>query len=131
MVFLDTVGLLAIWDRSDQWHSTAATAFQQLQDSRVHLLTTTLVLAECANVAARRPYRLAVARLHVEMKASGGLITPSNEDWEEAWSHYQEGRPGAPGIVDHLSFIAMRRLGVGKAFTNDRHFKEAGYEILF
>ena len=26
-VFLDTVGLLALWDEGDQWHTAAETAF--------------------------------------------------------------------------------------------------------
>jgi predicted nucleic acid-binding protein len=33
--------------------------------------------------------------------------------------------------VDHISFVVMRRLGVTKAFTNDRHFRAAGFEVLF
>jgi len=33
--------------------------------------------------------------------------------------------------VDHVSFVVMRRLGVGRAFTNDRHFRAAGFETLF
>ena len=128
IVFLDTVGLVAIWDRSDQWHSAA---FQKVQDSRVDLLTSTLVLVECANAAARRPYRTAVSRLRIELEGYGGLITPSDQDWADAWSNYEDGKPGGPGIVDHLSYIVMRRLGITKAFTNDRHFKEAGFEPLF
>jgi predicted nucleic acid-binding protein len=33
--------------------------------------------------------------------------------------------------VDHVSFAVMRRLGISKAFTNDRHFKAAGFEPMF
>ena len=29
-VFLDTVGLLALWDVSDQWHTDAEAAFHKL-----------------------------------------------------------------------------------------------------
>ncbi len=29
-VFLDTVGLLAVWDTADQWHPAAAPVFLQL-----------------------------------------------------------------------------------------------------
>ena len=35
------------------------------------------------------------------------------------------------GIVDQISFVVMRRLGVSRAFTNDRHFRAAGMEPLF
>lgn len=57
-VFLDTVGLLALWDRSDQWHNVAAQAFRQLSAERAGLYTSSLVLLECANAASRRPYLL-------------------------------------------------------------------------
>jgi hypothetical protein len=29
-VFLDTVGLVAVWNRSDQWHAAATAAFTGL-----------------------------------------------------------------------------------------------------
>lgn len=38
---------------------------------------------------------------------------------------------GGASIVDHVSFAVMRRLGLSKAFTNDRHFRGAGFETLF
>jgi predicted nucleic acid-binding protein len=30
-----------------------------------------------------------------------------------------------------VSFSVMRRLGLTRAFTNDRHFAAAGFEALF
>ena len=41
-------------------------------------------------------------------------------------------RQSAPsaGIVDHISFGVMRRLGVHEVFTNDRHFAAAGFQVL-
>ena len=70
-VFLDTVGLLAIWDESDQWHQAAQTCFADLLDSRTDLMTSTAVLLECGNAAARRPYRSAVSRLRAQMEQTG------------------------------------------------------------
>ena len=35
------------------------------------------------------------------------------------------------GIVDQVSFIVMRRLGIIEAFTNDKHFEAAGFRVLF
>ncbi len=60
LVFLDTVGLLALWDRSDQWQFPRL-AFKEFSKERASLYTSSLVLLECANAAARRPYRTAVA----------------------------------------------------------------------
>ncbi len=38
---------------------------------------------------------------------------------------------GQAGIVDQVSFVVMRRLGITEAFTNDRHFQAAGFHTLF
>ena len=130
-VFLDTVGLLALWDTSDQWHEAAEEAFSKLSETRPALLTTTSVLLECGNAAARRPYRAAVDRLRERMESTGVLIAPSDEDWRQAWAAYREGEIGDAGIVDHVSFVVMRRLGITQAFTNDQHFRSAGFEVLF
>jgi hypothetical protein len=130
-VFLDTVGLLALWDRSDQWHDAAEKAFCHVSEARSDLLTTTFVLLECGNAAARRPYRAAVDRLRERMEAAGVLILPSEEDWRRAWAAYRKGEVGQAGIVDHVSFVVMRRLGITRAFTNDQHFAAVGFEVLF
>jgi uncharacterized protein len=56
-VLLDTVGLIAVWDKADQWHDEAEPVFLSLVRSGRTILTTTLILYECGNAAARRPYR--------------------------------------------------------------------------
>ena len=130
-VFLDTVGLLALWDSSDQWHELAAAAFSEISEANSDLLTTTFVLLECANAAARRSYRAAVDRLRTVLKHADRLIVPSDEIWEQAWIAYRRGEADNAGIVDHVSFLVMRDLGIHRAFTNDRHFRTAGFETLF
>lgn len=130
-IFLDTVGLLALWDRSDQWHSAALEAFKAFSAERTNLYTSSFVLLECANAAARRPYRTAVAALKKEMEATGRVIAPTDEDLQKAWSAYESGDMGGPGVVDLTSFQIMRRLGITRAFTNDRHFRTAGFQPLF
>ena len=130
-VFLDTVGLLAVWDESDQWHQAAHRCFVGLVAGRADLITSTSILLECGNAAARRPYRSAVSRLRNQMEQAGRLVTPTGEDWQAAWIAYENGDADSEGIVDHLSFAIMRRVGISKAFTNDGHFRAAGFEILF
>lgn len=129
--FADTVGLLAIWDRTDQWHVDAVDAFNGLNQRQVDLLTTTYVLAECANAAARKPYRLKVADLRDRFEAAGTLIHPTDQDWRDAWQAYRKGEAGGAGMVDLLSIAVMRRLNLVEAFTNDRHFRAAGMVVLF
>ena len=131
VVFLDTVGLLALWDDSDQWHGAADEAFSAILEARCGLATTAFVLLECGNAAARRPYRLAVERLRQGMEANGTLVIPTEKDWRHAWEAYRKAETGEAGIVDHVSFVVMQRLNIKQAFTNDRHFRAAGFETLF
>lgn len=129
--FLDTVGLIALWDVADQWHGLAAPAFVQLLQSGRPLVTTPFVLYECGNAAARRPYRTDVDDLRQLLEADGRLIEPTPADVTVAWGRYRAGYAGDAGIVDQVSFAVMRRLGLTDAFTNDRHFRVAGFTTLF
>lgn len=130
-VFLDTVGLLAIWNNQDQWHSAADAVYQLLRQNSRRLLTTPLVLWECGNAAARHPFRSRVNRLRQKLIQEGLLVEPRLQEIEDAWSAYDLGYAARAGIVDQVSFTVMRRLGINEAFTNDRHFQAAGFSTLF
>lgn len=130
-IFLDSVGLIAIWNDSDQWHSMAQRAYAELRAARAVLVTTQYVLLECGNAAARTPIRADVTDLRVRLTQAERLISPNEDDWNQAWAAFDRGDVGDAGIVDQVSFVVMRRLGINRAFTNDRHFKAAGFETLF
>jgi uncharacterized protein len=130
-VFADTVGLIARWDASDQWHERAKAAFRDLLAQRAVLVTTTYVLLECGNASARYAYRETVVRFKQEAEAKGLVIHSNEADWQFAWDAYSRGDADLAGIVDQVSFQVMRRLKIREAFTNDRHFTAAGFQVLF
>lgn len=130
-IFLDTVGLLALWNRRDQWHVAAKDAFAKLLTREVRFVSTAFVLLECGNAAARHPFRTDVLKLRDELLDDGMLIEPTATDCEQSWAAYERGDAGNAGIVDHTSFAVMRRLGMTEAFTHDGHFRAAGFVTLF
>lgn len=65
-VFLDTVGLIAVWDNTDQWHEAANAAYRRLLAQGRRLVTINLVLCECGNESA-----FFLARLIGRSSASG------------------------------------------------------------
>lgn len=131
IIFLDTVGVIALWDTKDQWHHDAVAAEHHLVAEDVTLVTTQYVLAEVANAASRKRYRGHVVALRQQLEVNHHLIAPNEADWSSAWLAYSRGEAGDAGLVDHLSFQVMRRLGITRAFTNDLHFRAAGFEPLF
>jgi predicted nucleic acid-binding protein len=130
-VFLDTVGLIAVWDSADQWHAPADASYRALVAQGRRLVTTNFVLLECGNAAARRPYRQRVDALRRALRDEGLVFDPTVEEFEEAWAAYDRGAAGQAGVVDHVSFLVMRRLGLTEVLTNDRHFNAAGFQTLF
>jgi predicted nucleic acid-binding protein len=130
-VFLDTVGMIAVWDDTDQWHAAAKAAYFRLLGESRRLVATPLVMCECANASARRTYRSDVCELRKVLIEEGLLIEPTVEELEQAWIAYERGEAAQAGIVDHVSFVVMRRLGITEALTNDKHFQAAGLTVLF
>jgi predicted nucleic acid-binding protein len=129
--FLDTVGLLAVWDVTDQWNGPADAAYRLVVQQGQPLVTTPLILWECGNAAARRPFRARVNVLRQKLIQVGLLIEPTVQEIEAAWAAYDRGDAAQAGIVDHVSFQVMHRLGITDAFTNDKHFVAAGFTVLF
>jgi predicted nucleic acid-binding protein len=127
--FLNTVGLIAQWDTTDQWHALAEVAYQKIRLQRKSVVTTTFILLECGHTAARRTIRGDVCALRQALEQRQELIVPTEDDWKQAWADYE--KAGQAGIVDQVSFVIMRRLGITEAFTNDRHFQAAGITTLF
>jgi predicted nucleic acid-binding protein len=129
-VLLDSSGLIALWNRRDQWHAAATRAFSEIEPAAA-FVTTSYILAECANTFARSDLRDRLVILADGLAAQQKLIFPSDADWHEAWNAFSHDHPNSPSLTDQLSFAVMRRLSLKRAFTNDRHFGEAGFEPLF
>src|ERR1051325_11506904 len=109
-IFLDTVGLIALWNRSDQWHAAATAAFASLTPNLTRLDTTTYILLECGNEATRRPYRNKVIDLRRDLILSGDLIEPTGSDIDQAWADYEQGLAGQPASWRHA--VAGADVGV-------------------
>lgn len=102
-----------------------------IKSKRHSFITTSYILLECGNTAARRTYRQQPNLLRDYLEQRNEVIFPTVSDWDEAWKTYSTGDTCQAGIVDQVSFVVMRRLGIIEAFTNDKHFEAAGFRVLF
>ena len=130
-IYLDTVGLVALWDRRDPWNAAAKQVWASIDLDATRLVTSSFVLLECANQAARKPYRVEVIRIRGDLGMAGDLYEPLPEEVADAWDTYYRTAPGTAAVIDLTSFAVMRRLRITEAFTNDKHFAAAGFTVLF
>ena len=75
-VFLDAVGLIALWNRRDQWHEAAGSAFAGIASGE-SLVTTSYIIGECGNAFSRSEIRTLLIDLTERLDADGTLIFPA------------------------------------------------------
>ena len=132
MVFADSSGFIAAFDPRDAAHAQAAAAWRAIAKARGRLVTTQLVVAETVTYLRRRggwePSRLAgAAILDSPLIEVVGLDA---EGFAAAWREFVRTPDPKLSLCDAASFIVMRDRHLRRAFTLDRHFREAGFEVV-
>jgi predicted nucleic acid-binding protein len=131
-IFLDTMGIVAVLNRRDALHQRATRIFKGFEKSNDILYTTDLVIYEVGNTLCASKLKSAVIKFarHFRQSPNAEILYSSEGDLEEALRLYEKYRDKDWGLVDCVSFNKMRRLGIERAFTQDKHFKQAGFETL-
>ena len=131
-VFLDTVGLIALLNKDDEYHDEACAVFSGIGRARRSVVTTNLVLSELGNGLARTACRKEVgwliAQLHGDPTSTVVHVDPDR--FTEGVELYLERSDKMWGLVDCVSFVVMRAKGLTDAFTADQHFQQAGLTCL-
>ncbi len=63
----------------------------------------------------------------LEKSPSVEVIKINDDIYRNAWMLYQKRMDKDWGITDCTSFEVMRMFNIKRAFTNDKHFEQAGY----
>lgn len=131
--FSDTSAWFAALDRREARHALSQDALTRLLRDGYQAVTTNLVLAELHPLIARS--RGAAAAIEA---LDGAYADPSlhvvhvDAELQQAavdrWLRIHRDVPFS--LCDAVSFEAMRREGLRQAFTLDRHFALAGFEII-
>jgi predicted nucleic acid-binding protein len=131
-VFLDTVGLVAIANVDDQWNSAATRVFEKLVRAARPLVTSSLVLIEVGDGLSRVRYRQLAIDIRASLRESQQIeIVQCTHDLEKrAWDLYAQRPDKDWGMTDCVTMVIMQDRGIASVLTADRHFEQAGYEIL-
>ena len=131
MIFIDSGAFLGRFAREDQHHSAAGQGWTRLKGERLPCFTSNFVLDETLTLLARRTdYRFASERGRA-LYSSGELhvLRPTLEDEWAAFDWFEQYADQEVSFTDCISFVLMKRAGIGTAFSFDRHFQLAGFNL--
>ena len=132
--FTDTFYWGALFNRRDQWHERAL-VFSQTLTPADRLWTTDAVLTEVlAMFSGAGEYLRQGAARRVRALLSDTqvvLIPATHELFLDAFSLYEQRPDKSYSLTDCMSMHVMRREGLTEVLTNDHHFIQEGFRILF
>lgn len=129
MNFADTGAFLARYHRDDQYYKEAVRLWTTLERP---VVTSNHVLAELAKLLAHRAgYRFAAETISdIYFSESFRIVSSTRDDEIAALRWMRKYEDQSVGFTDCVSFAIMRRLKIRTAFTFDRHFRVAGFEVI-
>ena len=131
MIFIDSGAFLARYIERDQYHERATKHWQKLQTDHCRCFTSNFVLDETITLPARRStYEFAAERarnLYESHELS--ILRPDIDDEEAALVLFQKYADQHVSFTDCISFVLMERHNIRRAFSFDRHFTIARFEV--
>ncbi|HBQ29254.1 MAG TPA: VapC toxin family PIN domain ribonuclease [Desulfotomaculum sp.] len=129
-VYVDTSAFLAVLDADDKNHEQAKKVWKELLTSEVSLICSSYVLVET--------YALVQNRLGIEATRvfHEDIYHLLQIEWVEKSLHMYGinsvliANRRSLSLVDCVSFVIMRKMGIKKVFTFDTHFVEQGFECI-
>jgi uncharacterized protein len=129
MIFLDTSAIYAWTDRNDMNHKRAVEFLQEILNRTEPILTHNYVLLEA--------FTLLQARLGPSAALNFSKDSVQFEvDWVDNQTHtlavtaLQMSGKRRVSLVDHVSFLVMRRRNLKTAFAFDPHFEAEGFRLF-
>jgi predicted nucleic acid-binding protein len=113
----------------DQYHDKAVELASKYEDQP--LLVTDAVLLEIGNGLARNYKQEAIEIIEYFFTSEEVEIvhlTPGIFD--RAFELYKRYEDKKWGLIDCITFVVMKDVGVSEALTFDRHFQQAGFKAL-
>jgi len=132
-LFVDTFYLIALAHPRDQWRERVLTFSQSLRDYRLYTVDEVLAefLTACSALGPRIRQR-AVRTVRNALQDRQWTVMPqSRPSLLDALTLY-EARPDKEySLTDCIAMQVMRREGLTEVLTNDHHFTQEGFRILF
>ncbi|MGE0085071.1 MAG: type II toxin-antitoxin system VapC family toxin [Desulfococcaceae bacterium] len=131
-IFLDAAYAIALSSSKDMYHKRAVLIAEELEASKIPLITTHAVMLEIGNALSKNKYRQAGVKLLQALEQDPNItVIPMSENlYNKAFRLYRERSDKEWGLTDCVSFTVMRSRKISSALTADEHFKQAGFRAL-
>jgi predicted nucleic acid-binding protein len=128
-IFADTFYFFAILNTKDPAHSEAI-RFSEVRN--VRLITTIWILTELADGLARSSHRSTFQEIldGLLLEPQSVIVPPSQTLFDAGVKLYNSRTDKTWSLTDCISFIVMEERGLTDVLTGDRHFEQAGFQIL-
>lgn len=130
LAFVDSSAYFALGDVGEERHGAARSILTRMTTERWRLVTTNFVVAETHGLVLNRRDRLDALRFLRQFDGSTTVIRADSVDERFAREIIERYDDKEFSLTDAISFAVMERLGIGHAFTFDRHFAQYGFVLL-
>lgn len=127
MIFLDTSAIYALADGRDSRHGLAKESLRALLETDEEILTHNYVLVESMALVQSRLGLEAAIKLAQDCRAFH-IEWVDEATHEEAVRRLARAGKRRVSLVDQVSFLVMRRLGVRRALAFDPDFEEERFQ---
>lgn len=127
--FVDTSFVVALVNRKDQNHSLALDLAERFAGPGI--VTTDAILLEIGNALSRNFKRESVEIIeHFLTSDDVKVIHIHPPLFRKAFDLYKSHSDKLWGLIDCVSFVVMKELAITDALSADKHFEQAGFNIL-
>jgi predicted nucleic acid-binding protein len=128
-VFVDTSFVVALVNEKDQNHRLALELAERFTGQR--LVTTDAILLEIGNALSRNFKRQSVEIIEEFLTSDDVQVIHLHPPlFRKAFDLYKSRSDKVWGLIDCVSFVVMKDLGIAEALSADKHFDQAGFNIL-
>lgn len=128
-IFVDTGYVIALINQRDQYHQQASELANRFEG--YPLLVTDAILLEIGNALVRNYKKEAIELIEQFFDSDEvEVVRLTPQLFDQAFALYKMYEDKQWGLVDCISFAVMRAAGVSQALAFDRHFVQAGFQVL-
>jgi predicted nucleic acid-binding protein len=128
--FVDTSAFYAVLDKSDVNHDKAANIWRELLATDVLLITTNYVIIECFALMHHRLGKNATRVFQDDILPLTSIQWVGENDHLLGVSAFLTASRRKLSLVDCVSFVIMRELGLKEVFCFDKDFEKEGFSCL-